>query len=243
MMKTLITAIFLAFFASVSFGQTADDVVNAYIKAIGGMEKINSIKSAKVSGKFSAGSMDINFTRLYKRPGKMKMEMQIQGMTMIQATDGTSAWMLNPFQGAREPEKMSELDAKSLNNNADLESKIVNYSEKGGKAEFIGKEDMEGTEVNKVKLTDKDGDVSYFFFDTQSGLLLKQSTKRKIGEKEVATDFIYGNYKSVEGFLFPFSVEINAPDSPMGASQKAVIETLTLNVPTEDTDYVMPEKK
>lgn len=122
-----ILAIILAFFISNAFAQTADEVINNYVTAIGGMDKINSINTAKMSGKFSAGSMDISFIRYYKRPSKMKMEMTIQGMTMIQAYDGTSAWMLNPFQGSREPEKMSDVDSKELKNNADFEGNIVNY--------------------------------------------------------------------------------------------------------------------
>jgi outer membrane lipoprotein-sorting protein len=242
MYKTIL-AVLLAFFVSNAFAQTADEVINNYITAIGGMDKINSIKSAKMTGKFSAGSMDINFTRTYKRPNKIKMDMQIQGMTMIQSYDGTTAWMLNPFQGSREPEKMPEMDAKYLANNADLEGTIVNYKDKGAKVEFVGKEDMEGTDVYKIKLTDKDGDVNYYFFDATSYLLLKESTKRKMGEKEVAMDFIYGNYKATDGFLYPWAVEIHAPESPMGASQKAVIEKMELNIATEDSDYAMPEKK
>lgn len=242
-MYKLFTAVFIALFVSASFAQTADEVINNYVTAIGGMDKINSIKSAKMTGKFSAGSMDITFSRLYKSPDKMKMEMQIQGMTMIQAYDGTNGWMLNPFQGARDAEKMSEADTKAVRDNADLVGTIVNYQQKGAKVEFAGKEDFEGTEVYKIKLTDKDGDVTNYYFDTESHLLLKESTKRKMGEKEVAMDVIYGNYKATDGFLYPWAVEIKAPDSPMGGSQKAVIETMTLNVPTEDADYVMPEKK
>lgn len=102
---------------------------------------------------------------------------------------------------------------------------------------------MEGTEVYKIKLTNKDGDVSYYFFDAQSYLLLKESTKRKMGEKEISMDVIYGNYKATDGFLYPLSVEIVAPDSPMGASQKAVIEKIEYNVSLDDSMFSMPEKK
>lgn len=237
-----ILVLIMAFFISNAKAQTADDVINSYINAIGGMDKLKSVQSAKVTGKFGSGAMDFPFTSLYKRPMKMKMEMQIQGMTMIQAYDGTIGWSLNPFQGARDPEKMSEVDTKSVRDNADFEGKVVNYKEKGSKVELIGKEDFEGTEVYNIKLTDKDGDVSNFFFDASSYLLLKESSKRKVGPKEINIDVIYGNYKATDGYLYPWSVEIKAPDAPMG-SQKATIESITLNVPTEDADYAMPEKK
>ena len=196
-----ILALILALFISNSYAQTADEVINNYVTAIGGMDKIKSINSAKVTGKFSAGSMDIPFTTIYKRPMKTKLEMQIQGMTMIQAYDGANGWMLNPFQGSRDPEKMSEADTKSVRDNADFEGKVVNYKEKGSTVELIGKEDFEGTEVYNIKLTDKGGDVTNFFFDASSYLLLKEATKRKIGPKEIAVDVIYGNYKATEGLL------------------------------------------
>jgi len=242
-MNKSILVVFLAFFISTSFAQTADEVINNYVSAIGGIDKINSVKSAKMTGKFSAGSMDIAFTKLYKRPSKIKMEMQIQGMTMIQAYDGTTAWMLNPFQGSRDPEKMPDMDAKYLKENADFMGTIVNYKDKGATVELIGKEDMEGRDVYKIKLTNKDGDVTNYFFDAESCLLLKESSKRKNGTKEISMDVIYGNYKSVEGFLYPFTVDIKSSDSPLGGDQRAVLETLELNAPTEDADYSMPEKK
>jgi len=243
MKKLSLLLLMLLVFAGSSFAQSADEVVNSYITAIGGLEKVNSVNTVKMTGKFSSGSFEIPFTRYYKRPMKMKMDMQIQGMTMLQGYDGTSGWMLNPFQGSRDAEKMSEADSKALKETADFEGSLINYKAKGSSLEYVGKEDFEGTEVYKLKLTDADGGVTYSFIDASSYLLLKESSTRKIGEKEVKTDVIYGNYKAVEGYLMPFSAEITAPDAGMGSSQKVVIETVELNPVVEDAIFVMPEKK
>src|SRR5262245_43155424 len=146
-MYKLILLVFLAFFTTGAFAQTADEVINNYITAIGGIDKINSIKTAKIDGKFSSVSFDISFTRLYKRPDKIKTDMVIQGMTMIQAYDGTIAWQLNPFQGSRTAEKMPDVDAKNLKISAELEGQIINYAQKGNTVEFVEKDDFEGTDV------------------------------------------------------------------------------------------------
>ena len=79
-----ILAIILALFISNSYAQTADEIINKYVTAIGGMEKINSINSAKITGKFSAGSMDITFTRLYKKPLKMSNAILFKSHAIIQ---------------------------------------------------------------------------------------------------------------------------------------------------------------
>jgi len=243
-MKKLTLALLVMFvFAGSSFAQTADEVVNSYITAVGGLDKINSVNTVKMTGKFSSGSFEVPFVRYYKRPFKMKMDMQIQGMTMLQGYDGTMGWMLNPFQGSRDAEKMSEADSKSLKENADFEGALINYKAKGSTLEYVGKEDFEGTEVHKLKLTNSDGEVTYSYIDASNNLLLKESTTRKIGEKEVKSDVIYGNYKAVEGYMMPFSAEIIAPDAGMGSSQKVVIETVELNPAVDDAIFIMPEKK
>ncbi len=235
---------FLIFFVLVQYSaaQTVDEVIDKYVTALGGMEKINSITTLKISGKFLNGSFEIPFVQTISRPDKTLLEMTIQGMTMKQAYDGTTAWMINPFQGAKEPEKMNEEQTKSMKEQAEFEGKLVNYKEKDYTAELMGKEDMEGSEVYKIKITDKDGDINYYYIDTGTNLLLKESTKRKIKEKEIAVDTYYGDYKPLEGLLIPVSMEIKTSSQGMD-SQKITIEAIEFNLSVDEAIFKMPETK
>ncbi len=242
LIKILSPLLIFFVFVQYSASQTVDEVIDKYVTAIGGIEKINSIKTLKVTGKFLNGSFEIPFVQTISRPDKTILEMTIQGMTMKQAYDGTTAWMINPFQGAKEPEKMTEEQTKSMREQAEFEGKLINYKEKGYTAELMGREDMEGSEVYKIKITDKDGDINYYYIDTQTNLLLKESTKRKIKEKEIAVDTYNGDYKPFEGLLIPTAMEIKTPAQGM-ESQKITIEAIEFNLSVDDAIFKMPETK
>jgi outer membrane lipoprotein-sorting protein len=170
------------------------------------------------------------------------MEMTIQGMTMKQGYDGTTAWAINPFQGNKNAEKMPKEQEKYMKEQSEIEGQLVNYKEKGSTVELLGKEDMEGSEAYKIKLTDKDGDVTTYYLDASSYLVLKQESKKKIKEKEITSTVTMGDYKSVDGIMIPHSVEIKSNNEQMG-TQNVTIEKVEMNVPVEDDIFKMPESK
>ena len=241
-LKSIITLFLFLAIVSFSNSQTVDDIINKNITAQGGLDKINSIKTMKISGKISGGGMDFPFTQTLRESNGMLMEMTIQGMTMKQGYDGTTAWMINPFQGSKKPEKMPKEQEKYMKEQTEIEGQLVNYKEKGSTAELLGKEDMEGSEVYKIKLTDKDGDVTIYYIDASSYLVLRQESKRKIKEKEILSTITMGDYKSVDGFMVPHSVEIKSSNEQMG-TQNVIIEKVELNITVEDDIFKMPEDK
>src|ERR1035438_9097749 len=88
--RVLFTLLFVLAISGKIFSQDAEEIVNKYIHAIGGLENIQAIKTIKLTGKVTAGGMDIPFTQTCKRPQMVLMESTIQGMTMKQAFDGRS---------------------------------------------------------------------------------------------------------------------------------------------------------
>ncbi|MGA2668016.1 MAG: outer membrane lipoprotein-sorting protein [Ignavibacteria bacterium] len=239
--KLISVFILLLAFGMVSYAQTVDEIINKHVDAIGGMDKLNSIKTVKLSGTSGFGSMDFPFTMTYKLPSAVLMESTIQGMTMKQGYDGETAWMINPFMGSKDPQKMNEEQMKGLKEEADFAGQLVNYKDKGNKIELEGKEDMEGSDTYKLKVTNKDGDVSYYYLDASTYLILKTSTKRKIKEKEINADEYFGDYKSEDGILLAHAMEVKADMGEMGHSQKITIEKFEFNIPVDDSIFKMPE--
>lgn len=236
-----LTAILLFTLASNIFSQTIDEVVNSHIKALGGLDNINAIKSVRFTGKFSGGGFEVPIVYVIKRPQKVRMDITFQGNSQIQAYDGTMGWSVNPFSGKKDPEKMPKEREKEMKEQSDIEGPLVNYKDKGYNAELMGKDDMEGTEVYKVKLTDKDGDITYYYLDTKSYLILKETKKRKIGEKETNSETLYANYQATDGVMFPMSMEFREAGSQDG--QKGILEKVETNVEIEDSFFKMPEIK
>ncbi len=237
--KLVLSLIFVLFFISNGFAQTADEIIDKHIDAIGGISKIDSVKSQKVTGFMSMQGMDIPITIYLKNNEMILVEIYVQGMKILQGYDGKMGWMINPMTGSKKPEKMDDETAKSLKEEADLGGKLLKYKEKGYTAEFVGKEDMEGTDVYNIKITDKDGESTNFLIDAGSYLILKSKAKRKVMGKTVESETTFGNYKKIEGMVMPFLIESKVTGMDVG-SQKVLIDKVEFNVNLDDEIFKMP---
>jgi len=99
-----------------AFGYTADELVAKNIEAKGGLDSIHAIKSLRLSGHLliQQDTVELDYVTLIKQPGSVRYEAALQGLTQIQAFDGEQAWQINPFQGRKDPEKLSADDAKGM---------------------------------------------------------------------------------------------------------------------------------
>ena len=96
------------------FGQTAEDLVAKNLQAKGGLEKIKAIKSIRMTGQYEAGGFRATVGQESKRPEMMRQTFTVQGMTQIQAYDGSSGWQISPFGGRKDPEALGEDDVRGL---------------------------------------------------------------------------------------------------------------------------------
>ena len=86
-LKTLTIALVAILFTGLtSYGQTVNEVVDNYFKAIGGRDKVKSIKTMKITGKFFMGPMEIPVESSVKKPNKVYSTATAQGMTHVWAS-------------------------------------------------------------------------------------------------------------------------------------------------------------
>ncbi|HRE40176.1 MAG TPA: hypothetical protein PLG90_02500 [Ignavibacteria bacterium] len=241
MTKYILSSIFIFFSVSTAFSQTVEEIVDLHINAIGGYENLAKVQTVKIDAVSSVGGYDIPVTIYLKKPNNLLLEINVQGMTMKQAYDGTSAWTINPFQGNSDPEVLKGPTAKALIRLSDLDGPIVNFKDKGYTAELIGKEKIENVETYNIKLTDKDGDYINYFIDTENFMLIKQSSVIKDGEKSITSTSSFTNYKPVEGVVVAYNILSTSSDNPMGP-QKINISAYTPNIEIDNSIFVMPTK-
>ena len=127
---------------------------------------------------------------------------------------------------------------KMAEEQADMDGPLMDYKAKGNTVELIGKETADGTDCYKLKVTEKDGDVTFFYLDADTGLTVKQETRRTINGNEVEAETIVGDWKDVGGMLFPHSIDSGQKGSPQ--RQKMTIEKIEVNVAIDDTRFTMP---
>lgn len=225
--------------ATHSSAQTVDELIKKNIDAHGGIQKLKAVKSIKATGKIIQQGLEIPITLIQKRPANLRMEATFQGKTQVNAYDGESGWKIDPFQGASEPEKVAGDEAKELQEQSDMDGPLVDYKDKGHTVELIGKEDLEGTPVHKLKLTLKNGDVRTIYIDAENYLELRVTSKRKTPGGEIEVDQYFGNYKPVNGIVFPFSLETKVKGETVN---QITIDKMEMDVAIDDSLFKMPAK-
>ena len=242
MLRTFLIAIATVVFLPLGVrAQSVDEIIAKNIQAHGGMEKMKSVQTIRMTGKFSQGSFRAGFMQENKRPGKVREEQIIQGLAGIQAYDGKVGWQVNPFGGRRDAELMSRDDLKSLEEDADIDGPLVDYKEKGHKAELVGHDSVEGTDCYKIKLSLKNGDVRYYFLDADSFLELKIETESNIRGTVQYSETYFGDYEEVKGLYYSFAFEAGEKGDPNRVKYAA--DKVEIIVPLDDSVFAMPTAK
>ena len=240
MPKMLLTVAGLALLAPPLPGQTADEIIAKYVTTVGGMEKIQAVTTLRRTGKFTGGGgFEANVVQESKRPNKVRQEFLFQGMTGVNAYDGKTGWKIEPWQGKKDAEALSEEEMKEIVEDADFDEPLVNYRQKGNKVEFVGTEQIEGTDVFKLKVTLASSDVRYYYMDTDYYVPIKIEMKRMIRGAEQELETSLGDYKAVAGWYLPYSVETGRKGSD--DRQKITFERIEANVPIADARFAKPE--
>ena len=219
---------------------TLDELVTKNIEAKGGADALRALKSLRSNGKLivNEGQLEFAYAQTKKRPGEVRSEFSLQGMTAVQAYDGKEGWKISPFQGRKDPEKMSADDIKPLMEDAEIDGPLVDWKAKESTIEYLGREDVDGTSAYKIKVVRKNGDVSLVYLDPDHFLEIRILTQRVRhgAQEEVETDV--GDYEKIGGVFIPFSIEDGRKGDP--DKQKTVIEKAEPNVPIDDSIFHFP---
>ena len=228
----------LVFAAAGTQAQTVDEIIAKNIQARGGLDKIKSLQSLRISGKISMGGFRAAFVEENKRPFKVREEQILQGMVGIDAYDGKTAWHIVPWEGRKDPDLLSADDRKGLIEDADIEGQLVDYKNKDHRAEYVGHDSVEGTDCYKIKLTLATGDVQYHFIDADTFLELKVENELTIRGTVRYMETYYGDYEKVDGLYFPFAMESGAKGQSDRA--KMTVEKILVNPALPDSRFAMP---
>src|SRR5438034_5395591 len=128
-------------------------------------------------------------------------------MTGINAYDGHSGWKIEPWNGKRDPEALGEDEMHGILDDADFDGPLVNYQAKGNRVEYQGVEQIEGSDAYKLKVTRPNGDVSFYYLDTEYYVPIRIDTRRMIRAAPQQFDTSRGDYKEVNGGARAFQAD------------------------------------
>ncbi|HET9796240.1 MAG TPA: sialidase [Thermoanaerobaculia bacterium] len=221
---------------------TVDEIVAKNVAARGGEEKLKAIHSLRLTGKvtfaFGDNQIEAVFGQVQKRPGMIRQEVTLQGLTAVDAYDGKEGWNLQPFQGRRDAQKHTADENRQLAEQADIEGPLVDWKQKGHTVEYLGTEDIDGTPALKLRVNLKGGNTEYVYLDPDYFLEIRTETITRVRGAEQITDSDLGSYGQIDGAWFPFSIEQSQPGG--GGRQRYDVQHAEANVDVEDLLFTFP---
>jgi hypothetical protein len=239
MRHAVIVLIAVCCLATNSFSQTADELIAKNIQARGGMEKIKGIRTLRMRGKFEGGGgFTAAVTQENQRPDLIRETFTLQGMTAVQAYDGSTGWQIQPFGGKKDPELMGEDDLRDLLLDADFDGPLVDYKEKGSTVEFLGHDVVDGDDALRLKVTLKNGDIIYDYLDPDTFIEIRKEIQQFIRGSVRDRVVGYGSYKPVDGVMYPFSISQGPKNHP--DAQTTTVRKMEANVTIDPADFALP---
>jgi len=193
-------------FVQFAQAQTVDDVINKHITALGGKENINKIQNMIAEGSLNIQGTDIAVTLTQVHNKLARQDINAMGMTGFDMLTDKEGWTYMPFQGMQKPEPKTADDVKESQSDLDIAGPLVDYAAKGHKVELLGKEDVDGTECYKIKVTLAGGKDETYYIDPASNMIIriKKIQKANGQEQEIQSDF--SDYKEVGGVKMAHSI-------------------------------------
>ena len=212
---------------SIDSNITIEDVINNYINAIGGKEKLSEITSIEMRATTNIQGTVLEMYSVKNNQNQSMMEMSAMGMTVVKN-------VFNKYQGYNEVNgqkiPLSEVELEQAIINSALFSEL-NYD--FSLVELIGTSVVNDEEVYEVKITDN----KTAFYSVETGLKLKEVESQEVEGNLVVGETYYKNYEEVDGILFAKEINQVSQAIPIPGGITFKVDSINLNVETDESDF------
>lgn len=219
--------------------QTAESVIQEYSKAMGGLDAVNKIESAKISGTLSSQGRNFPITIYIVNGKSMRTDVDVNGQLVSNAYDKGKGWKINPFENIPTAVEITAPDDLALLKvQASLANNLMDYKKRGHVVELMGQEDIDGIKTNKISLVSKDdGKTTIYYISTTDHMLIRTDSKQKIQGSEYDAQTYYSDFRDFKGIKFSthFIRKIEG-----NVFQEVKYDKVELNVPVEEKLFKIP---
>lgn len=194
--------------------QTADEIVEKHLAAIGGRAALGKLTSRVMSGNFTvstpAGEFSGPVEISNQAPNKVRtlITLDLSGVgvgkiTIDQRFDGITGYAIDTLQGNRDITG-DQLEAMR---NSTFPSPLLSYKENGIALELTGKEKVADRDAYVVVMKPKTGPSSKMFFDATTFMMIRQVATLdipQVGPLEQTTDL--SDERDVDGVKVPHKI-------------------------------------
>ncbi|MDQ2721669.1 MAG: hypothetical protein M3Z26_18210 [Bacteroidota bacterium] len=218
--------------------QTADDIINKHIQAIGGKEVLAKVKSIYYEGNATAMGNDYPTTTTILSGKGFKSVTNVNGSDIIQCFTDTSAWSVNPLAGQADPTQLPPDMVKRGKSSITVGGALADFKAEGFTDSLAGREMVNGVNTYKIKLS-QPGIVVIYYIDPASYYVLKSDTQFKMNGTDMNSITTYSNYKKTDlGFIVPSTIGV----TNMGYDVSINYTTITVNKDVDPKIFAMPGK-
>ncbi len=184
-------------------GLTAQTVVDDYIKAVGGKDKLMAVKEVYSMASASMMGQSISMENFQMGNEKFASKVSLGGNVMQSVTfDGTKAKV-----GGMQGNQMLEGEDINAFKSSALIFPELHYDRLDYKFKLSGTEMIDGKEAYKIAVTSPFGQKSTEYFDVDS--------KMKVRSISEAGDFTYSAYEELDGIMFPYEIKMSGGGMPV----------------------------
>jgi outer membrane lipoprotein-sorting protein len=239
-MKTnLVFCILFCLFPVRMAAQTVDEIIIKAVDARGGADKIKSVQSERITGRLLSQGIEGTLVLELERPHKLYSEITVEGQKVLRVYDGKSAgWTVNPFLDNKGVQEMPADELKEMPDESDGDGPLVDYKAKGSQVERIGKEELDGKAVYRLKITNKNGNVRFYLIDGSTFLTTKWEGIRKVGDQALPWECALSDYREVQGLKFPFKIDQGSPGTEY--QQTLTVEKVEINPKIDESHFAKP---
>lgn len=181
---------------------SARSVIDAYVQAIGGRAAVMARKSVRSTATLEvpAAGLKADIESSSMAPNKLIVKTTMPGLgELMQGYDGTTAWAIDPMQGAR---VLTGPELEQMKAQADFVAELrdpAGYTS----MDVVADTTFETRPAYKLRLVRKSGEEVREYYDKESKLLLGTQTTVQTGMGPVEATTIRQDYKQVGGLLVP----------------------------------------
>src|SRR6266581_6824494 len=210
----------------------AEQIIAKYVEAIGGAAALQKISTRQEKGTINITGRNLPIEILSRIGGKQLTVIHLPNGDSITAYDGASGWTSAPNRPVRE---IPPVEVASAKPEVDLQlplhiKQLFNEVKTAGTEKIGDRESYVVAGINSGEIAAK------FFFDKESGYLLRilRYTKSPLGRNPTEID--YSDFRTLDGLKVPFQETIARPNSHLTVQ----IEHAEFNVPVDETKFARP---
>jgi hypothetical protein len=227
---------------------SADQVIDRCVRALGGADALVKIISFQARGTFEAPEAGLTGTVIiyYKAParGALVMKTSDGSISLARVFNGSEGWTqtVNRNTGGGGTRAMTGPEVERLKVTADFASSMLKYRDLYRSRNLRGKQKLEEREVYVIEAIDIFGDPEVMYFDVESGLLVRSDHVEVTDQGKKKAQSYFEDYRTIRdanGAKTAFTISTFYPDAPEENNIVRLTEFLA-NVRVDDSIFARP---